>query len=542
MTVFLDGHQLSIADLVRVARGEMHPVLADSARVVMARSQAWVQRAAAGEIRGSDGEPLPIYGVNTGYGSLARVRIPQEQIHALSTNLIQSHAAGVGPPLPERVVRAAMLLRANALAKGASGVRPLLVDTLCAMLSAGVTPEIPSQGSCGSSGDLAPLAHLGMVLFEAPPPASSGHAWFQGARSTGAEAMDRAGIARLIPGPKDGLAITNGAQVSTALLALAAFDASQLVLAAEIAAAMSWEALRGVSRALHPAIQQLRPYPGAIACAANLRRLIAGSSLVDSLPGKLQDAYSLRCTPQILGAVRDGVRFAIEQASVEINAATDNPVILVDVDEENRAFSGGLFHGEPVGLAADHLKLAVSELANLAERRLFRLTTGTLSSRLPPLLASHDRPGLGLMAPQATAAALVSENKSLLWPASGDSIPTCEDQEDHVAMSTTAARRAAVVVENATRVVAIELLCAARALAWRRAEDPAVVFGAGTAAAFDRVFLAIGTGSADLSSDIERITCILRDGSLVAACEQAIGALDGFPGIDGPVTRRCGEH
>jgi histidine ammonia-lyase len=342
-----------------------------------------------------------------------------------------------------------------------------------------------------------------------------------GRRVSGKAAMDAAGIARLVPAAKEGLAVTNGAQLSTAILALACVDAVNLVYAAEIAAALSFEALRGVTRALDPAVMALRPYRGAMDCAADLRALLAGSTLTDSLADKVQDAYALRCTPQILGACRDGVRFAMAQAKVEMNAATDNPLVLVDAPGANKAFSAGMFHGEPVGMAADHLKLAASEVAALAERRLFRLTTGTLSSRLPPLLA--DRPGLGMMVPQSTAAALVSENKALLWPASGDSIPTCEDQEDHVAMATTATRRAAEVVGNSVNVVAIELLCAARGARMRLAEGGRV--GVGTLAALVAIEDRIGAGGEIPARDIEALASAILDGSLARAVQAASGPL-----------------
>lgn len=522
----LRGQGLTLADVADVARRGRSATLADDARALMAQSRAWV----TGVVDGDD--PMPIYGVNTGFGSLARVRIPTSSTSRLSYNLMVSHAAGVGAPVADDVVRAMILLRANALAKGASGCRASLVETLCALLDHDVIPEIPSQGSCGSSGDLAPLAHLALVVFRPPEgddkPAWSGHARYRGERMTGFEAMSRAGIPRLRPEAKDGLAITNGAQLSTAFAALAAHDAAGLVSAAQIAAAMSWEAMRGVSRALHPGVQALRPYVGAVACAADLRRLMAGSTLVDSIPDKVQDAYALRCTPQVLGAVRDGVSFARGQVSVEINAATDNPVILLDADGPNKAFSGGLFHGEPVGMAADHLKLACTELAALSERRLFRLTTGSLSARLPPQLADGRGPGMGLMAAQTTAAALVSECRSLAWPASADSIPTCEDQEDHVAMATTAARRCADVVALAARVVAVELIGAARGLGWRLAQEPGVQLGAGTGPALAAVRGCLG--GAVLGDDVEAITAAILDGRLVAAVEAAVGPLSGLDG------------
>ena len=500
LVLSIDGGSLTIQDVVDVARHGRSVRLDASARARMEESYAWVQQACV--------QDQPIYGVNTGFGSLARVKIDPANSAKLSLNLLRSHAAGVGPLLPVPEIRAMMLLRANALAKGASGCRPLLVDTLIHMLERGVTPVVPSQGSCGSSGDLAPLAHLGLVLAEG----DHGRVTFQGEVMSASEGMRRAGIARLTMEAKDGLAITNGAQLTTAIGALALHDAISLVEAAELAAAMSIEALRGASRAFVAGVHALRPYPGAIATAANLRSLLAGSQLIDSMPEKLQDAYSLRCTPQVLGACRDAMSYAIAQISIELNAATDNPLILLDETDANKAFSAGMFHGEPVGIPMDVLKIAISEVANLAERRLYRLTTGSLSQRLPPALASKDRPELGMMVPQTTAAALVSENKALGWPASMDSIPTCEDQEDHVAMSTTAARRAAQVLENARRVIAIELQGAVRALQFRKLETPNIQLGLGTAEGFRRALTVLQELGeyATPSDEIEALTEWLR--------------------------------
>ncbi len=516
--VLIDGASLTPARVAAVAREGAPVVLDPGALARMRASFAWVASAAEGRLVDANGTSLPVYGVNTGYGSLARMRIPPDQISKLSMNLVRSHAAGVGPCLPADAVRAMILLRANALSKGASGCQPALVTTLLEMLNRNVTPEVPSRGSCGSSGDLAPLSHLGLVVFHGPDH-ESGHAWFGGARHTGAAAMAKAGIERLTPGPKEGLAMTNGAQLTAAITALAVHDTAALVRNAEIAAAMSWEALRGVTRALHPAVHELRPFPGAIETAANLRRLLAGSTLVDSLPGKVQDAYSLRCSPSVLGAVRDALRYCTAQVQVEINAVTDNPVILVDDESENKAFSAGLFHGEPVGFAADHLRLALCELGSIAERRIYRLTTGYLSGDLPPGLTDRRNPDLGLMMSQVTAAALVAESRQMAWPASADSIPTCEDQEDHVAMSTTAARRTAEVLENTRRIVAIELYAAARGLRFR------VDRGTGrpspaTAAALDVVeSLAHGTpGEA-----IEAIAAGIAEGRVL----EAVAALEG---------------
>lgn len=510
MVLEIDGECLRIADVVAVARGGVSVRLADDARARMMRSYQWVRAAAQSD--------QPVYGVNTGFGSLARVRISPAHSEQLSLNLMRSHAAGVGAALGEAATRATMLLRANALAKGVSGCRPVLVETILEMLNRGVTPVLPEQGSCGSSGDLAPLAHLGLVMTAG----DHGRAVFRGQECSAEEAMAAAGIARLSLEAKDGLAITNGAQVTTALAALCCHDAEQIVLAAEVAAAMSTEALRGVSRAFHGAVHRLRPYPGAQACAANLRTLLQGSALVDSLPEKVQDAYSIRCTPQVVGACRDTIAFAWRQVSVELNAATDNPLILLDEDGTNKAYSAGMFHGEPIGIAMDVLKIAVSEVASLSERRLYRLSTGTLSHRLPPGLAQQDRPMLGMLLPQTTAAALVSENKALGFPASVDSIPTCEDQEDHVAMSTTAARRAAEVVANARRVVAIEFLGASEALLFRRREDPTVSLGQGAALVLPRV-LTLRENCKTPSTAIERIAAAIEDGSLL----QGLPALEG---------------
>ncbi len=470
----LDGQSLTLADVARIARGARGVTLTEASRAAIGASRAWVESVLHGE--------RPIYGVNTGFGSLARVRIDPDQTSLLSRNLIQSHAAGVGPDAPDDVVRAMMLLRANALARGASGCTLALVETLLAMLDRGVIPRVPKQGSCGSSGDLAPLSHLGLVVF-----GEGGHARFQGVLLPGREAMARAGIPTLVPAAKEGLAMTNGAQMTTAIAALTLFDSWRLVEIAEVAAAMSIEALRGVTRAFHPAVHALRPYPGAITSAARLLDLLAGSTLTDSIPDKIQDAYSLRCTPIILGAVRDQLGFAQQVVDIELNSVTDNPVMLMgDLGpdagaEPNRAFSAGLFHGEPVGMACESARIAIAELASLSERRLFRLTTGSLSARLPPALADGPRDsGLGMLFPQTTAAALVSENKAIGWPSTLDSIPTCEDQEDHVAMSTTAAWRYSETLQNSRRVVAIELLSAARALRYRIEAEPGLKLGVGS--------------------------------------------------------------
>lgn len=519
--LLLTGHDLTFADVAAVARFHRSVALDPGAREEMLATRRWVE-ASVNE------RDDAIYGVNTGYGSLARVKIDDADIAELSWNLVRSHAAGVGPDSDPDVVRAMMLLRANALAKGRSGVRPALVETLCAMLAADVVPIVPARGSCGSSGDLAPLSHLALVVFRGPddPTGDSGEAWLKGERMTGAEAMQRAGIERLTPAPKEGLGMINGAQLTAALAALAVVDAQRLVQVSEIVAGMTFEALRAVRRALHPEVHALRPYPGARTSAANLARVVEGSSLIDSLPDKVQDAYSLRCAPVVIGAVRDGLTYAANQIAIELNSVTDNPVILLGAEGHDKAFSAGLFHGEPIGMAADHLKLCLVELGAIAERRIYRLTTGNLSARLPPLLAEQEE-GLGLMMPQVSAAALVSENRALAYPASADSIPTCEDQEDHVAMSTTAARRATEVLRNTEMIVAVELLAAARGL-WARADREEVCFGAGTAAALAVVERALGgrRTSAAPSDDLTRLLAVVRSNALPDAIAAAGVTLD----------------
>jgi len=498
MPLYLTGNALSIEDVVAVARHYQPVALHDDARESMLKSYNWVREASESE--------QAIYGVNTGFGSLARLRIPQDQSSQLSRNLIRSHAAGVGPIAPIDVTRAMILLRANALSKGVSGCRPVLVERLIDFLNNRLHPVIPMQGSCGSSGDLAPLAHLGLVLIGDP----LGEAMIDGVRYTAPDALQQKNLSPIQLEAKDGLAITNGAQLSTAISTLICADVQILINTAELAAAMSIEALLGVSRAFHPAVHTLRPYQGARECAANICRYIKGSSLIDSVPEKVQDAYSLRCTPQVLGAVRDMHRFVCSQIGIELNAATDNPLILLDEKDENKAFSAGMFHGEPIGMAIDSLKIAICELASISERRLYRLTTGNLSQRLPPGLAGRDKPVLGMMAPQTTAAALVSENKSLAWPASVDSIPTCEDQEDHIAMSTVAARRCKKVLENARFVIAIELLTAAHALEHRLDKEPHHILGKGSQQGFQHVHNILF----DLDSEVlisDQITAIAQE-------------------------------
>jgi histidine ammonia-lyase len=451
----IDGDSLTMEEVVAVARDSAHVRLEPDAVDRVRASRAWIDGIV------SDGA-LTVYGVNTGYGSLADVRVSPEDVPALARNLIRSHSAGVGDALPEEVVRAAMLIRANTLVKGYSGIRLETIDLLVEMLNRGVHPVIPEKGSVGASGDLAPLSHLALVLM------GEGQAVFEGQQLPGAEALRAAGLSPVELGAKEGIALNNGTSVSAGLACLALADAENLVTHAEIALAMSLESLQAASRAFDARLHAARNHHGQQVSAANVRSLVAGSELMDSAQ-RVQDAYSLRCAPQVLGAVRDALDFVRTTVEDEINAATDNPLIFLDEPAPNKAFSGGNFHGEPLALAMDFLGIAVAEVGSIAERRIFRMLDGMLNSGLPPMLTEDSGLRNGLMLAQYTAAALVSDNKTLAHPDSVDSIPTGANQEDHVSMSTNAARHAREIVWNVERIVAVEMLCAGQALDLRLA-------------------------------------------------------------------------
>ncbi len=518
----LGRQELMLTDVIQVARQgrPVEPLPAGSpangasgarlARVL--RSAAWVEQA-LGEIEAaaSEGrEPLVIYGVNTGFGDNAGRAVfrDRELAGRLSRNLLLSHATGVGAHLPPDVVRAALLIRANTLAQGYSGVRREVINTLVAMLNRGVIPAMPAQGSLGASGDLAPLAHLALVLSapapgEDPHPGASGQAYWQGVLVDGAEAMAAAGIPRVTLGAKEGVALINGTAVSAAIGVLAWHDAFRALAAAEIALALSLEALRGYRDAYLPHLHAVRGHPGQARVAAFVLDLLAGSDLVrgdadrdlDPAEGPPQDPYCLRAAPVVFGAVLDTLEYVRGVLEREINAVTDNPLIFADDDGPlhlprlNKAVSGGNFHGAPVGYAMDFMKIALADLASISERRTFMLTDARLNRGLPPFLIT-DPPGeegvnSGLMLAQYTAAALVSENKGLAHPASVDSIPSSANREDHVSMSTIAARQAAQIVAHTQTVIAIELLCAFQAVELRLAADPDRRLGRGTAAVRD---------------------------------------------------------
>ena len=483
-SVVVGDGRLTIAELVAVARDGAHVELARSAAERMAASRAWVESATTDRSTPT-GEIAPIYSINTGFGSLAGRTAFQDpaQPADLSRRLIVSNASGVGRYCDADVVRATMLIRVSSLARGYSGVRTVVVQTLIDMLNAGVLPAVPEYGSLGASGDLIPLAHISLVATR-PDRAQdddvdSGEAIVAGRVVSGAEAMRAAGLQRIVLGAKEGLALTNGTSFSTALAALAVYDARRLVRTAEVAAAMSIEALMGFGDAFLPQIHAARGQAGQIAAAAHIRDLLAGSSLVDGsetadpVRQPPQDAYSLRCVPQVHGAVRDTLEFAAGIVENEINAATDNPLIFPELPDARRlkAVSGGNFHAEYLAFVSDFTAIAVTEIGSIAERRLFRLDDGTLNRGLPDMLVASTDVGMdcGYMLPQYLAAALVSDCKTLAHPDSVDSIPTCANQEDHVSMAGNAGRHVRRVIENITTVVGVELVMAAQALELRLA-------------------------------------------------------------------------
>jgi histidine ammonia-lyase len=447
MPVELDGEHLTIEEVQNVSRQNLAVKLSPAAIEKMRASREPVELLAAGD--------APIYGVNTGVGLLAEIRIPREQLDLLQLNVVRSHAAGVGPPLDRAVVRAMMLIRANVLAKGFSGIRPVVAELLCELLNRDVTPVIPEQGSVGASGDLAPLAHMALVL------AGEGEAVFEGAVLPGGEALRRAGLAPLVFHPKEGLSLINGTQAMLAIGCLELAASQVLADTADVVAAMTVDALRGTPVAFDERIHDARPQPGQSQCAARLRRFMEGSEIRQSHIAcrRVQDAYSLRCVPQVHGAVRDTLAEARRVFSIELNSATDNPLVF-----DGSILSGGNFHGEPLAFQLDFLAVALSALASISERRIDRLVNPALNEDLPPFLSGHAGLESGLMMAQVTAAALVGENRVLAHPASTGSITTSGNKEDFVSMGMTAALKFQRVVRNTRAALAIEALAAARAL------------------------------------------------------------------------------
>jgi histidine ammonia-lyase len=509
MTLELGAAGVSFADVVAVARGDVAVSLGEEARAAMERSAAVVASLAASD--------EPAYGISTGFGSLALVSIPADLRVELQRALVRSHAAGMGPPIEREVVRAMMLLRARTLAMGYSGARPVVAERILALLVAGITPVVPEYGSLGASGDLAPLAHCALVLI------GEGEVFDAGGRRVPAgEALATAGIQPLELTVKEGLALINGTDGMLGMLVLACADLGGLLRVADVAAAMSVEALLGTDRAFAEDLIALRPQPGQVASASNLRALLAGSEIVASHrygDPRVQDAYSLRCAPQVIGAARDALDFARSVASVELRSAIDNPMVLPD----GRVESCGNFHGAPVGMACDYLAVAAAEVGAIAERRTDRLLDAARSHGLPPFLAANPGVDSGMMLAGYTQAALVAENRRLAAPASVDSVPTSAMQEDHVSMGWGAARKLRLSVANLCRIVAVELSCAARGLDLRAPLSPAP----GTAAALSAVRSRVVGPGPDrfLSPELGAVEELVRSGAVVDAVEQAIGAL-----------------
>jgi len=445
--VSLNGSRLSFDEVSRVALENEKVEIAADAVAAMERSRAVVERLAAGD--------APVYAVNTGVGLLADVRVPPAELEQLQRNVVRSHACGVGDPLAREEVRAMMLIRANVLAKGFSGIRPIVADRLCDLLNHAVTPVVPSQGSVGASGDLAPLAHIAQVLI------GEGEAEVDGSRMPGAEALKRSGIEPIVLASKEGISLVNGTQAMLAVGCLELRNAETLAASADTICAMTLDGLRGTPRAFDARLHEVRPHPGQMRSAANLARLLEGSEIREShiTCRRVQDAYSLRCAPQVHGAVRDTLAEARRSFEVELNSVTDNPLVIGD-----EIISGGNFHGEPLALQLDSLAIALTVLSGISERRIDRLVNPALNEELPAFLAKDAGLESGFMMLQVTAAALVAENRVLAYPASTGSITTSGNKEDFVSMGMTSALKLKQVVCNTRRVLAIEALTAARAL------------------------------------------------------------------------------
>lgn len=513
--VFLDGDSLSIEQVVAVAGGEPgRPVVELSPNAVYKvrrAQQAVAELIAQGEI---------VYGITTGFGAFKDRIIPPDQVQQLQRNIIMSHAVGVGEPFDLRIVRALMLIRANTLAKGHSGVRLETLELLLAMLNRGVHPIIPSQGSLGASGDLAPLAHMSLILI------GLGEAQTQGKILPGAEALRQVGLSPTELDAKEGLALTNGTAVMCALGALAVHRAEQLSCVADVAGCLSLEALHGTALAFDERIHALRPHPRQVDCARHLRQLLDGSDFTRHHdPRNVQDAYTLRCIPQVHGAVRDAIAYARWVIEIELNAATDNPLLFLD-DDQVTVLSGGNFHGEPVAIAMDYLAMSLTELGNISERRITRLTDEASNAHvLPAFLIKHGGLNSGFMLIQYTAAALASENKVLAHPASVDTIPTSANTEDHVSMGCTAARQACQVLDNLEYILALELMAAAQGIDFRREQlGQSARLGRGTQVAYDLVrqdvpFL---ENDAIMYGYINIIRGLVADGTLARSVSRAL--------------------
>ena len=509
-SVLIDGESLALQDIVKVAREFCQVGLTEAGISKIKKSSEYVAALVKDE--------KVVYGITTGFGQFSEVSISKNETESLQKNLIVSHACGIGKHLPIETVRAIMLLRANALAKGFSGIRLETLLGLMEMLNKGVHPAIPEKGSLGSSGDLAPLSHMVLPLL------GLGEAYYDGEILPGAEAMKRAKIGTVCLTSKEGLALINGTQVMTGIGALTLYDTLDLLKLCDISAALTVEALNGVTDAFMPELHAIRPHKGQIDTAANLLKLLQGSQRI-SRQGEIrvQDAYSLRCIPQVHGASKDAVHFVRGKVEIEINSVTDNPIIFADLD---MAVSGGNFHGQPMAIAFDLLGIALAELADISERRIERLVNPYLSG-LPAFLTEHGGLNSGFMIAQYAAAALVSENKILAHPASVDSIPSSANQEDHVSMGTIASRKAREIYFNASRVMAIELLAAAQAIDLNlKYKDKRL--GKGTQAAYDEIRKVAGKLDEDreMYTDISKIAELIDLKIVIEAVEKEVGPLN----------------
>ncbi len=503
MQLKIDGNSLTLEDVIKVAREFIKVEISSEAREKIENSRNLVDQFV------NNGDV--VYGITTGFGKFSDVAISKDEAEVLQTNLIISHACGVGKPLDEEIVRAIMLLRANALSKGHSGIRLKTVETLLSMLNNGVHPIIPEKGSLGASGDLAPLSHMVLVML------GEGEAIYKGERMSGREAMEQAGIEPIRLTSKEGLALINGTQVMTAIGALTVYDCKKLIKLADIAAALTVEAQRGIIDAFDEKVHQVRPHKGQLQTAENLLTLLEGSTQT-TRQGELrvQDAYTIRCIPQIHGASRDAIAYVEAKLEIEMNAATDNPLIFT---EEQQVISGGNFHGQPMALAFDFLGIAIAELANVSERRIERLVNPQLSG-LPAFLTAKGGLNSGFMIAQYSAASLVSENKVLAHPASVDSIPSSANQEDHVSMGTIAARKAREIYFNASNVLAIELLSAAQAIDFYKD----VKLGKGTTEAYRTIREKVTTLEEDRIMYIDINAChqLIAQHTIVDRVEQMV--------------------
>jgi histidine ammonia-lyase len=507
------GTVITLSDVEQVSRDRRAVELHPDARARMRKSRAVVDAL----VEGGD-DARRVYGVNTGFGALSETRIAADDIRTLQRNLVRSHCCGVGPLLDTDAVRAMMLLRAQVLAAGHSGVREDIVDLLAAMLNRGVHPRIPSQGSVGASGDLSPLAHLAAVLI------GEGDAEYQGKVTGGAEALSLAGLSPLVLQAKEGLALINGTQMMAGLGALTIQEARRLLTCADIAGAMSLEALKGSERPFDHRLMRVRPHPGQASCARNLRALLTDSEIMRSHQdcGKVQDPYSLRCMPQVHGASRDAIGWTAEVLEREVNSVTDNPLIFPDADPPE-LISGGNFHGQPLALGLDLAAMALAELANISERRVEQLVNPSLSSGLTPFLARQSGLESGVMIAQVAAASLVSENKVLCHPASVDSIPSSAGKEDHVSMGSVSARKLVRVVENVWASLAIEVLSASFGIDQRRPLRPARAVEA--CCRLVRSVVPPLDGDRPLFRDIEAVRKLMTSAALIEAAEGVTGPL-----------------